>query len=70
VGMSSAVLSLLRIAFSILFFGFLVFGFSCLFVCLFVCFAFEDEFENCFFHVFEELCCDFNGDYIESIDCL
>jgi hypothetical protein len=35
-----------------------------------VFFAFPDEFENCFFHVFKELCWDFDGDYIESIDCL
>ena len=33
-------------------------------------FAFPDVFENCSFHVFEELCCDFDGDFIESIDCL
>ena len=32
-------------------------------------FAFPDEFENCSFHVFEELCWDFDGDSIESIDC-
>jgi hypothetical protein len=50
-----AVLLLLRIGFAILFFFF---------------FAFPDEFENCSFHVFEELCWDFVGDYIESIDCL
>ena len=34
------------------------------------CFAFPDEFENCSFHVFEELCWNFDGDRIESIDCL
>ena len=33
-------------------------------------FSFPDEFENCSFYVFEELCWDFDGDYIESIDCL
>ena len=33
-------------------------------------FAFPDEFENYSFHVFEELCWDFDGDCIESIDCL
>jgi hypothetical protein len=33
-------------------------------------FAFLDEFENCSFHVFEELCWDFDGDCIESIDGL
>jgi hypothetical protein len=32
-------------------------------------FAFPDEFENCSFYVFEELCWNFDGDYIESIDC-
>jgi hypothetical protein len=42
------------------------FCYSGLFVCLF---AFPDEFEN-FFHIFEELCWDFDGDCIESIDCL
>jgi hypothetical protein len=33
-------------------------------------FAFPDEFENCSFHNFEELCWDFDGDCVESIDCL
>jgi hypothetical protein len=33
-------------------------------------FAFLDELENCSFHVFEELCWDFDGDCIESIDFL
>jgi hypothetical protein len=33
-------------------------------------FAFPGEFKNCSFHLFEELCWDFHGDYIESIDCL
>jgi hypothetical protein len=33
-------------------------------------FAFPDEFENCSFHVFEEWCRNFDGDCIESIDCL
>jgi hypothetical protein len=33
-------------------------------------FAFPDEFENCSFRVFEELCWDFDGDCNESIDCL
>ena len=33
-------------------------------------FSFPDKFENCSFYVFEELCWDFDGDYIESIDCL
>jgi hypothetical protein len=33
-------------------------------------FAFADEFESCSFHVFEELCWDFYGDCIESVDCL
>ena len=32
--------------------------------------AFPGEFENCSFYVFEELCWDFDGDYIESVDCL
>jgi hypothetical protein len=32
--------------------------------------TFPDEIENCSFHVFEELCWDFDGDCIESIDCL
>jgi hypothetical protein len=32
-------------------------------------FAFADEFENCSFHVFEELCWDFDEDCFESIDC-
>ena len=32
--------------------------------------TFLDEFDNCSFHVFEELCWDFDGDCIESIDCL
>jgi len=32
-------------------------------------FAFPDEFENCFFCVFEELFWDFDGDCIESVDC-
>jgi hypothetical protein len=36
--------------------------------CYFGSFAFPDEFENCSFHVFEELCWDFDG--IESIDYL
>ena len=31
-------------------------------------FAFPDEFENCSFHVFEELCWDFYGDCIEIVD--
>jgi hypothetical protein len=57
-----AVILLLRIDFSILFF--------CLFVCLFVCFAFPDEFENCSFLVFEELGWDFQGSCIESVYCL
>jgi hypothetical protein len=35
-----------------------------------VIFAFPAEFENCSFHIFEELCWDFDGDCIESIDCL
>jgi hypothetical protein len=33
-------------------------------------FAFPGELENCSFHIFEELCWDFDGDCIESIDCL
>jgi hypothetical protein len=33
-------------------------------------FAFPGEFENCSFHVFEKLCWDFDGDCIESINCL
>lgn len=33
-------------------------------------FSFPEELENCSFYVFEELCWDFDGDYIESIDCL
>jgi hypothetical protein len=33
-------------------------------------FDFPDEFENCSFYVFEELCWDFDGDCIKSIDCL
>jgi hypothetical protein len=32
-------------------------------------FAFPGEFENCSFHVFEELCWEFDGDCIESVDC-
>jgi hypothetical protein len=32
--------------------------------------AFPDEFESSSFHVFEELCWDFDGNCIESIDCL
>ena len=27
-------------------------------------------FENCFSHVFEELCWDYDGDCIESVDCI
>jgi hypothetical protein len=27
------------------------------------------EVENCFFHVCEELCWNFDGDCIESVDC-
>ena len=30
---------------------------------------FQDKIENYSFHVFEELCWNFNKDYIESIDC-
>ena len=33
-------------------------------------FSFPDEFEKCSSHVFEELCWDFDGGCIESIDCL
>ena len=33
-------------------------------------FAFPDEFKNCSFHVFEELCWDFDWDCIGSIDYL
>jgi hypothetical protein len=33
-------------------------------------FAFPDEFKNCSFNVFEELCWDFDEDFIESVDCL
>jgi hypothetical protein len=33
-------------------------------------FTFPDEFENYSFNVFEELCWDFDGDYIEYIECL
>jgi hypothetical protein len=33
-------------------------------------FCFPDEFENCSFHVFEELCWDFDGDCIGCVDCL
>jgi hypothetical protein len=33
-------------------------------------FALLDEFENCSFHIFEELCWDFAGNCIESLDCL
>jgi hypothetical protein len=54
-----ALLLLLGIVFAIMVF--------CLFVCLF---AFPDEFENCYFHVFKELCWDSDEDYIESIECL
>ena len=32
-------------------------------------FALLDEFENCSFHIFEELCWDFAGNCIESVDC-
>ena len=32
------------------------------FLFLFLFFASPDEFENCSFHVFEELCWDFDGD--------
>jgi hypothetical protein len=41
-----------------------------LFLFVFVFFAFPDGFENCSFPVFEELCWDFDGDCIESVDCL
>jgi hypothetical protein len=43
-----------------LFFGFLGFWVFCL----------SDKSENCSFDVFEELCWGFDGDCIESIDCL
>ena len=33
-------------------------------------FAFPDEFEKCSFHVYEASCWGFDGDCIESIDCL
>jgi hypothetical protein len=33
-------------------------------------FAFPDEFENCSFHIFEELSWDFDEDSTESVDCL
>jgi hypothetical protein len=33
-------------------------------------FAFPDEFEKLLFPCIEELCWDFDGDCIESIDCL
>jgi hypothetical protein len=33
-------------------------------------FAFPDEFENFSFHVFGKLHWSFDGDYIESVDCL
>jgi hypothetical protein len=33
-------------------------------------FAFSDEFENSSFNIFEELCWNFDGGYIESVDCL
>jgi hypothetical protein len=33
-------------------------------------FAFLDEFENCSFHVFEELCWDFDGNCIGSVNSL
>ena len=33
-------------------------------------FFFLNEFQNCTFYVYEEMCCDFDGDCIESIDCL
>jgi hypothetical protein len=33
-------------------------------------FAFPDEFENCSFYRFVELCWDFDGDCIDSIECL
>ena len=47
------------------------FRFAGLFVLLY-CFVFalSDEFENCSFHVSEDLCWDFDGDCNESIDCL
>ena len=32
--------------------------------------AFPDEFENCSFHVFEEVCWDFDEDCIQSVDGL
>jgi hypothetical protein len=51
-----AVLLLLRIVSAILFFFFFFF------------FAFPDEFENYSLLFFEELCWDFVGDFIESID--
>jgi hypothetical protein len=38
--------------------------------CYFGSLAFTDEFENCSFHVFEELCWDFDGDCIEFLHCL
>jgi hypothetical protein len=50
--------------YSSLFFSFLFF------LSFFLFFFFPDVFENCSFHVFEELCWDFDGDFIESVDCL
>jgi hypothetical protein len=31
-------------------------------------FAFPDEFDNCYFHVFGELCWDFDRDCTDSVD--
>jgi hypothetical protein len=43
------------------------FAFIYLFIYLFIL-AFPDEFENCSFHVFEEVGWDFDGDCTESVD--
>jgi hypothetical protein len=66
----SEVFLLLIIVFAILFL--FLFLLLLLFVCLFVClfFAFPDEFENCSFHVFGEMCWHYDEDCTESLDCL
>ena len=56
------VLLLFRIVLALLFY------FCC---CLFVCFlfVFPNEVENCSFKIYKELCWNFDGDGIESVDC-
>ena len=48
------------------------FSYPVLFVCLFVfvlC-VFLSKVENCYFKICEEMCWDFDGKFIQSVDCL